>query len=203
MRYHLSRAGISASVESRGLMPPGRPMPEPAQAAMARRGINVTGYTSMLLEPDDVRSARLLLGMERRHVREAVVYDRDALGRSFTIRDFVRRAHAEGPRGDRPFSEWLAAVGEGRSPADLMGDGRPDEVPDPMGASPEVFEAVTRELEDLIVKIVWLVLGGARPQGPPVEPVSPEIFAPPPPRLGGGIRRWINGPHGPGRYPSK
>lgn len=199
MRHRLSGSGLKVSIESRGLMPSGRPMPELAQGAMARRGIDVSEYRSIQLQPQDVADTRLLLGMERRHVREAVVLDPGALGRCFTIRDFVSRARSVGPRAGRKFTDWLAEVGEGRGPADLMGDGRPDELPDPMGGSPEFFEAVACELEGLIDNIIWLVLGGPRPKVPTVESVPSRMPMPPPPQ--GGMRRWLSGPNGPGRNP--
>ncbi len=192
-RYRLHRAGIDATVESRGLLPPGRPMPEPAQLAMGRRGIDVANYRSMQLDVTDVRDAGLVLGMERRHVREVVLRDGSARTRAFTLRDFTERALAFGPRVDMPFDEWVTAVSGERTMADLLGDGTPDELPDPMGLSPEMFEAVARELEDHIEHLIWLAFGGPRPAGPPVEPVA--ATRPPAPAFGRPLlRRW-----GPGR----
>lgn len=190
LRDHLRRAGIPATVASRGLLPPGRPVPDPAQAALARRGIDVADYRSQLLTPADVREAGIVIGMERRHLREAVLHETSALDRSYTFRDLIARAGGVGPRAGAPLDEWLTKLRGERTASSLLGDGGPDEIPDPMGASAAAFEAVARELEDLIEHLVWLAFDGPAPQGPPAQPVPPNRPVRAPARaLGGFFRR--------------
>jgi protein-tyrosine-phosphatase len=194
LRDHLRRAGIQATVASRGLLPPGRPVPEPAQAALARRGLDVADYRSQLLTPADVRAAGIVIGMERRHLREAVLHEPSALERSYTFRDVIARAGGVGPRAGAPLDQWLTRLHGERSAGSLLGDGGPDEIPDPMGGSAADFEAVARELEDLVERLVWLAFDGPAPLGPPVEPVPPNRPVRAPSRSFGGFFRRDRGP---------
>lgn len=108
-----------------------------------------------------VRSADLLIGMAREHVREAVVLDPDAFARTFTLRELVRRGEAVGHRrveGGRlePFDVWLERVGRGRRTVDLLGHDDSDDVADPMGMSKRVYERTAVELETLVDRLVEL-----------------------------------------------
>lgn len=195
LRDRLKTVGVAATVASRGLLDGDQPVPDTVRASLADRGIDARSFRSTPLTADDVRSAGMIVGMERRHVREAVLLDPEALPRSFTFRDLIRRAVQEGPRGEAPMADWLGRLSAERTSIDLMGDFTPDAVPDPMGHPQQVVDAVAAEIDDLVWRLVWLAFGGPAPTSL-VEPVvTPPL---PPPRLAGAARRSLFG-RGPGR----
>ena len=59
----------------------------------------------------------LVIWMERKHVREAVVPGPEAWPRSFTLHELVRREDAIGPRRrSETLQAWLTRAHLGRSP---------------------------------------------------------------------------------------
>jgi len=50
-------------------------------------------------------------------------------------------------------------VGAGRSKGDLAGESWLDDIPDPVGGDPEVFEALANELDDLLAQLAQLLWG--------------------------------------------
>ena len=84
--------------------------------------------------------------------------------RTFTLKELVRRGEKVGPRGPRePVSAWLGRVGTGRVVSDLMGEDENDDVADPIGRPPAVYEATAVELDDLTSRFVGLLVGSATP----------------------------------------
>jgi protein-tyrosine phosphatase len=154
----LEEADLPAVVASCGLLAPGYPVaPEVAQA-MAARGLDVGGHVSQQLSAELVAGADLVLAMAREHLREVVVLSPDALGRTFTLKELVRRASVVGPRrGDTSLARWLAEVGEGRRPQDLLGSSPEDDVADPIGGPYREFLATADELEALTARLVDLL----------------------------------------------
>jgi protein-tyrosine-phosphatase len=97
--------------------------------------------------------------MAREHVREAVLLDPSAWPRSFTFKEFVRRAETVGAlRKGQALSDWLATVGAGRRREDLLGWSPDDDVADPIGGGPVEFRATGDELRDLVSRLVALVV---------------------------------------------
>jgi len=95
--------------------------------------------------------SRLLVAMERAHVREIVVCDRTAFPRTFTLREIVRRGEQLGPRRSiESLESWLDAVGAGRVPNDFLGADADDDVADPVGRSQKVHDATAAELASLV-----------------------------------------------------
>jgi len=187
-RRRAEEAGIPASVASCGLLEGGRPVPQQVLSVMGSRGIDLGGHLSQPLTPDLVADSHLVLGMERQHVREAVVLAPGSLGRCFTLRDFVWRAQQVGPRGDEALPDWLARVGEGRTTRELLGSDTLDEVPDPMGQAYAAYEAAAIELEALVGATFALLFDRPDREPPPTEPErftlpAPSPSSPPPPPL--------------------
>jgi hypothetical protein len=81
-----------------------------------------------------LQRADLVLGMERAHVRHAVLLEPEAWPRTFTLKELVRRGEE---LGSRPPVEspgaWLARAHEGRDRPDMLGDSLLDDVADPYG----------------------------------------------------------------------
>ena len=65
LRRELARSGREAvQVSSAGLIGPGRPSPEGAVTAAARRGIDLSGHRSRVVAPGDVAAADLVVVMD-------------------------------------------------------------------------------------------------------------------------------------------
>lgn len=167
----LTERGLEAIVRSAGWMTEGAPPPPEAIKAAAALGLDTSGHLSHRLEVSDVAAADLLIGMGREHVREAVVLDPSAWGRSFTIKELVRRGEEAGPRvAHQSLEDWLAILHAGRRRSELLGSSTDDDVDDPIGGPPEAYLATARELEYLVrrlVELAWLKIPAA-PDGPAV-----------------------------------
>jgi protein-tyrosine-phosphatase len=171
LRRLLGDAGIDAAIGSAGLMPGGMPATPDAVATMAGRGIDIGAHRSRTLDAEAVRSTTLVVGMSRMHVREACTRYGAAMGRTFTLKELVRRGEQAGARvGGESLAGWLDRVGFGRQAAALMGDDPADDVADPVGQPRAVYEDTADELADLLGRLVGLLVGG---------PAAPVAYADP------------------------
>jgi protein-tyrosine phosphatase len=158
----LDEAGVKAVVSSVGLLFDGRPATEHGQAVMADRGIDTSGHRARKLRPEDVEGVDLVIGMAREHVRETVALAGPAvMGRAFTLKEIVRRGEERGGRSPgEPLADWLARIGAGRRPADLLGEHEADTVADPIGGPRRAYERTAEELDDLTTRLARLLTGG-------------------------------------------
>jgi protein-tyrosine phosphatase len=162
LRDRLARAGVDARVRSAGLISEGAPASPNGVKVMAKRGLDLRSHRSTPMTPDAVAGSDLIVGMAREHVREAVVLDQGSFARTFTLRELARRAQQAGPRrvgpdgALEPFDAWLARVGAGRRPAELLGSSTTDDVADPIGLSKRTYERTAQEIEDLVDTFVGL-----------------------------------------------
>jgi len=162
LRRRLERAGLGQEVKVRsaGVLDTGRPASWQALDALAPRGLSLEAHRSHRLTPQRLAATDLILGMAREHVRASVVAVPEAWPRTYTLKELVRRGEAVGPRpGPQPLEEWLDRVGAGRRRGELAGDSPDDDIADPVGSDPEVFEALAEELDDLLAGLVRLVWG--------------------------------------------
>lgn len=138
-------------------------MAPPALAAVADLGYAVPQmslHRSRKLSSSTVRGADLVLGMAREHLREVVVLEPGAWGRTFTLKEFVRQGEVVGPRlENQDLGAWLAAVAGGRTRQSQLGSSTEDDVADPIGGTPAMFEETAREIDLLCQRLVAL-LGG-------------------------------------------
>lgn len=155
-RRGLAERGIDATVSSSGLLEAGHPAPDDVVAVMARRGIDVVDHRSRTIEAEVIAAASLVIGMERRHLTEIITIDPDAWTRSFTLVEFVRRVDALGLEAtdDHSLDAVLAGIAETRTRRDLLRVGVDDEIPDPIGRSPKVFERTAEEIDSLVDRLV-------------------------------------------------
>lgn len=141
-----------------GLRFTGEPTPEIGVSVMAEHGIDLAPHRSVGVTSEAVAEADIILGMTREHVRDVVGISPVAWPKTFTLKEFVRRADKVGPpRRHQRLADWLETVGEGRDPRDLLGTDPDDEVPDPYGQRTKVWERVVDELDDLVSKIPRLL----------------------------------------------
>ena len=148
------RLGDAVQVRSAGILPGGVAASAPGVEVLAARGIDLAAHVRRTMDNRELAEADLVIGMERRHVQEAIVRVPAAEAWSFTLRDLVRRAEAASPRrpGER-LRAWAARLAAGRGRADLLGVGD-DAVDDPIGLPRAAYERTAAELDDLLGRLV-------------------------------------------------
>lgn len=162
LRHKFAAFGIDAHVDSAGLVTEGQPASEFASAVLADMGVDLGPHRSRRIDVDAIAHADVILGMERAHVREVVTLSPPAFGRSFTLKEIVRRAESVGPRdAGESLADWLARVHLGRKAAALLGSDRDDDIADPIGRSRTVYAATAAELDALEDRLVLLGWGSA------------------------------------------
>ncbi len=155
LRHRLGDRGVPAAISSAGFVTQDRPASPPAVELLAGRGMDLQGHRSRRITADHLVEPDLVLCMERMHVREIAVLDRDAFARTFTLPDLARRARAHGPRRDgEGVSDWLARIGAGRRPSDVLGVAPEDEVPDPYGRPTAAYRRTAETLDELLDIVV-------------------------------------------------
>jgi protein-tyrosine phosphatase len=147
----LRRRVPALDVSSAGSLEPGHPASGGSVRAMATRGLDLLEHRSQQLRPAVIDRADLVITMARSHLREVVVADPAAFGRTFTLRELVRRGEAVGRA--ESFAGWLALLGEGRRMAGLLGDDPNEDIADPIGGPELGYERTAVQLADLIERL--------------------------------------------------
>lgn len=160
LRQRLAARGVPARVSSAGLLLDHEPAHAHAQEVMADLGLDLSAHRSRILDAPLAAATDLLIGMEQRHIREAVLLQPDVFARAFTLPDLVGRAEAAGPRGPVAFEDWLADLGQDRKRVDVFRQDRRLEVPDPIGGSRRAFRRTADQLADLLDRFVALAWSG-------------------------------------------
>lgn len=74
------------------------------------------------------------------------------------MKELVRRGEAIGPaRPGEEFRAWLARAGADRDRQDLLGASNSDDVADPIGGAPSLFDQTAAEIEGLCVSLAALL----------------------------------------------
>lgn len=153
----------SIYVSSKGLAGGDGSTPVALSDVLRARGVSLLSPSGERLGEESL-DADLLLFMERSLLREAVV-NRPALWpRSFTLREFARRAQLNPPsRETETFSEWIGVLHATRTRDELLGEDPRDDVEDPglWGDGP-AFEAMVDELASLSMKVAPFLIGWSR-----------------------------------------
>jgi protein-tyrosine phosphatase len=157
LTMRLRDAGAEAVVESAGLRDAERIMDNGALLALDRYGVDLRRHRSRRLDAAMVSPATLILGLEREHVREAVLIDPSTWPRAFTLKEIVRRGEQIGARADdESIEEWIARLQTGRTQQGLLGADPIDDVADPYGGPPGGYEDAAEEIDDLVTRLVEL-----------------------------------------------
>ena len=163
LRHRLQQRGVEAQVRSAGLLEAGNPASSHGVAVLAGLGLDLSAHRSQSMTAELLRPADLILAMAREHLREAVVAVPEIFPRAFTLKELVRRGAQIGPRQPgEPLERWLARAHAGRSPRELMGASRDDDVEDPIGRPRAAYERMVEELSGLLDELVWLVWGESK-----------------------------------------
>jgi protein-tyrosine-phosphatase len=153
LRHHLDGLGVTARVDSGGLLPGGSPATPHAVEVLAERGIDIAGHASRPLAEVGLAGADLIVTMERRHLQEAIVLEPSVRNRTFTLPELVRRAEAAPPRQrGEDLRSWAARISAGRTGAELLGTG--DGVEDPIGRPRASYVETAALLDDLLRRVV-------------------------------------------------
>lgn len=152
----IDERGAHAEVLSAGFVTQDRAAEPYAVGAMAERGIDLADHRSRLVTPGLLDRSNLIIGMARRHVREAHTVQRGVLPRTYTLKELVRRGAEFGSAG-RDLEGWLGPIDQERDPADLLGDDEIDDVADPMGRPLRVFRSCANEIEANIIALADLL----------------------------------------------
>jgi protein-tyrosine phosphatase len=146
------RGDPSVEVASRGLAGGAGDTPANLALALEDAGVTLEADAGLALGRDEARSADLLLFMERRLLREAVVQDPQIWPMSFTLREFSRRAVLNPPeRQHETFDQWRHVLHTSRHREELLGNDRSDDIFDPgldsdQAAYSEMIEALRTEV---------------------------------------------------------
>lgn len=162
LQHGLDRLGVEARVHSAGELRGGVAASGGSVRAMAARGLDLGDHRSRRMTAELLAGADLVVGMARRHVREAVLAHPEAWPYTFTLKELVRRAEEAGPRApEQPLAEWLEGLGAGRRFADLLGDDPCDDVEDPIGSPDALYERTAVELAGLVDRLLELAFPDA------------------------------------------
>lgn len=152
---YLKQADSPVSVGSVGLRYTGEPTPSVGISLLDEFGVKLQSNRSTELTRELADEADLILGMTREHVRDIVDLSPDAWPKTFTMKDFARRAeHASPRRKHQRVDDWLAILGENRSPYDLFSAKSDDDLFDPFGQRAKVWRQLIAEVDVLAQKIV-------------------------------------------------
>ena len=157
-RARCAALGCEVTVASAGSLGEGVGPPEEVIEVMAHRDIDISTHCSRLLSPELVRAADVVVGMARQHLIEVITLAPDAWERCFTLVDLVRRGEAMGRREESDeLAAWVRRVQGGRSRSSLLALDLGDDIDDPMGGRPVVFERVADRLDDLVTRLATLL----------------------------------------------
>ena len=141
---------VRAIVLSAGLLEGGHPADETTRSVMAQRGIDLGAHRSEQVTVEELQDADLVLTMERRHARELILLAGPELP-VHTLRAFAPLA--SGIDATSGGIDWLRAVTAARPPDAFVGDGRADEVDDPIGrpasAHRESIDQIARACDEI------------------------------------------------------
>ncbi|MCD9625057.1 hypothetical protein LUW87_14465 [Rhabdothermincola sp. EGI L10124] len=154
----LRARGVDARVHSAGVWEPGHAASAHSASEVADRGLDLSGHRSRVIDTDLVERADLVLALAREHVREVAGLVPAAFGRTFTIKELVRRGREVGPRAEgESLADWLAAVGRGRTAATYLRADPDDDVADPIGGPRSQYARTAVELESLALALASLL----------------------------------------------
>ena len=153
LRAAEARARIEAS--SAGFLFDGEPAAPDTIAAMAELGIDMSGHRSRVVTPDMVRSADLVITMERAHARSLALDVPDDADRVHTIGAAVSGL---GSPATEPIRDRIARLGRERPAEDLLGRGS-DEVEDPYGRPSRYHRRTAQRLDRLTRQLVEALAG--------------------------------------------
>ncbi len=145
---NLRAAGHDAVVTSAGTRSFGVPVDPVATQSMRNLGVDISGHVPRQFDTTilDTDGADLIVAMTREHLRALVASHRTTFGRTFTLRELLRRCGQYG-RTNVGWDEWLSSVAFGRTASALMGTDEADDISDPYGLGRGRVKSTASELD--------------------------------------------------------
>jgi protein-tyrosine-phosphatase len=117
--------------------------------------LDLAAHLSRVADRELLAAADLVIGMERRHVREAVVLEPTVWPHAFTLLELVRRAEAAEPRApDESLTVWLERLSADRERMDMMGASPLDDIADPTSDWTVDHRSTAMLIDDLVRRLV-------------------------------------------------
>jgi protein-tyrosine phosphatase len=152
------------TVTSAGTMSARGGPPDSLVAEAQAFGLDLQSHQPRRVEASDIAGADVVIGMARQHLREAVVLDPPSFPKSFSLREFTRRAASARPRSSgQSLKEWLSGLHVGRRHIDLIGDALEDDIADPMGGSSSDYRAMLEIVDSLTSSLYTSLWGSVSP----------------------------------------
>jgi protein-tyrosine phosphatase len=145
-----------AELESFGFGPEGIPSIPDAVDAMRRRGLDTSGHRSRKVTKERIEPADLVLTSERDHVIKIAAQSPAAYRQTMTLPEFLSLAEWSMPDERQPLRAWVADLTSERTAREYL-SGHVEEIVDPTGTSPRVFEAAVVEMEAQCARVVELL----------------------------------------------
>jgi protein-tyrosine phosphatase len=158
--HHVRQADHDIMVTSAGTRAFDLPVDAVAVNAVRDLGVDISGHVPRQVSKNilDTEGADLIITMTREHLRAVVASHPSIFGRTFTLREILRRSGAY-THPDASWSEWLERTAEGRRASDLMGDDSDDDVSDPYGLGRARVNATAADLDlftrQLVKAVPW------------------------------------------------
>lgn len=129
---------------------------------VAARGLDISAHRPRQVTPEIIkRDGRdVILAMTKEHIRELTLLDIAAGRRAFTFPELLRRAAALPPEPGEELLAWVRRISEQRRGSELLGDGGPDDVPDPYGRADTLFDSVAAALAQECAAVAGMVRPG-------------------------------------------
>ena len=157
LRHRLDAIGVDATVLSTGHLARGVEVSKRSVTAMAERGLDIAGRSSVVTSAKHVAGADVILTMGRSHVRKVLELDLAAWPRTFPLRMAVARALLVGQRSrHETLPGWVARLHEGRTAIDVLNDEAAEEIRDPFGMGLREYRATATLLDELLAQFVSL-----------------------------------------------
>jgi protein-tyrosine-phosphatase len=119
-------------------------------------GVDLAGHRSRLTTAEAVERADVVLTMEHYQVAEVALVAPDAWGRTFTLREVVRRGQRVGRRApNEDLADWFGRLSAGRTRMELVGAWHLD-VADPAGQGSLAIERTADEVQGLVDRLADL-----------------------------------------------
>ncbi len=141
---------MAAEVDSAGLVASGDGTSAGLLGVLREWGVDLAAHRSRRLTAEAVERADVVLTMEHYQVAEVALIAPDAWGRTFTLREIVRRGQRVGRRApNEGLADWFRRLSAGRTRMELVGAWHLD-VADPAGQGSLAIERTADEVQGLV-----------------------------------------------------
>lgn len=158
LHHEMARRNRRLAVRSAGFLATGEPIDPDAAWALERRGVAVPDHRSSVVDEDLVGGAFLVLTMTAHHVLRVVDVDPSALGRTFTLREFVELGQADGGHDPRlDVGDLTARLDERRDRRALVAVGSRFDIEDPHGRRRRHYRKAAQEIHEEVDRLAALL----------------------------------------------